>query len=200
MAIIDRYLYENLTYTIGTGKKPVLVDTTLVHPKIAIPKVTWEIDFGTVSEELKNAIEETIFKEPNNTGINCAVGPAYVIGKYDDGFNPIEYHLTYLFEYEYYRTFVDRPIGYTVVGTDHLLDIGITIPINQNENDPIVIIPTKTELYRKLFYKESLVKVTHIANAISKMRMKFDEVYKPLYNSPGMFIVGASDANYITCS
>ena len=199
MATIKRYLYDGLSFSIESGRSPVLVDNTLIHSKVSIPKVIWSIDFGSVDEPLKNAIEQTVFSEPNSTFIECAVGPSYVVGKYQPVFGSVKYFMTYLFEYKYYNGFVDRELSYTVDGAYHVLENGLRVPDNQSPTSPMLVCPSRVEIKRKLFYMNSKTSIEHMANGIYKLRMNFTEAYR-LLNLGNTFLIGASDANYINCS
>ena len=58
---IERFLYNELSYTISTGKSPVVVNSEKVHNKISVPFVNWEINFGVIDTEFKNFLEENLF-------------------------------------------------------------------------------------------------------------------------------------------
>ena len=200
MAELKRYLYDGLSFKISTGIVPVIVNGTVVDSKQSVPQTVWNLDFGKVDMGLKNAIEDTMFLEPNDTFINSFVGPHYYIGK---RINPVgsaaEYYLTYVFEYKYYNTFVNKPLTYVIDGSDHLIDGSIRIPISQVEVDPIVEITGATSIYRKLFYIDSTQDVNHEFNNIFNMKARFTEIAAPLAYT-GMYIVGASYVdNYSTC-
>ena len=98
MAELKRYLYDDLVFKINTGIVPIVVNSTIVKTKKSIPNVTWDIDFGEVTMDIKNAIENTILSEPDNTILPSYIGPSYYIGK---RINPVgsvaEYYLTYVF-------------------------------------------------------------------------------------------------------
>lgn len=198
MAEIKRYLYNGLSFKINTGVVPIVVNNTVIKSKQSAPQVVWDIDFGEISMGLKNAIEETIFLEPNNTFITSFVGPNFYIGK---RVNPVgdvaEYYLTYLFEYDYYGTFVNRPLSYVVDGSDHLIEGVIRIPIAQVEATPNVVFEGATALPRKLFYLGSDLDVKHNYSNVFGFSSKFTEIAPPLVYT-GMYIVGESDASYYT--
>lgn len=195
MAELKRYLYNDLSFKISTGIVPIIVNNTVVDSKKAVPQTIWSIDFGEVDMGLKNAIENTIFLDPNDTFINSFVGPSFYIGK---RINPVgsvaEYYLTYVFEYKYYQTFVNKPLTYVVDGSDHLIDGSIRIPIAQTDQDTPIVLTGATSVYRKLFHLDSILDIKHSFNNIYSMKAKFTELAAPLAYT-GMFIVGESDAD-----
>lgn len=199
MTILHRYLYNGLQLTIDTGIKPVLVDTLVYPSKVGVPSTTWTVDFGNVSDELKNAIENAIFSDPNDLYIESRIGPSFLIGKRTSPLGVVKYYLTYVFEYEYYQTFMDRELSHTVNGNDHVLDIGVTIPADHLPSDDPIVVPADLSLFRKLVYLQDKIKASHQSNSIYQMKLDFKEIYKPL-NLSGIYTVGTSDANYITCS
>ena len=194
MAELKRYLYDGLSFKATTGVIPIIVNGNVISSKQGVPKLTWSIDFGKVDMSLKNAIEETIYLEPDNTFIRSYVGPSFFIGK---RVNPIgsvnEYYLTYLFEYKYYDTFVNKPLAYVVDGGDDLIEGLIRIPSNQGAGNPINI-SGAVELPRKLFYTEADLDVNHLFNNTFAMKAKFTELAAPLTYT-GMYVVGVADAN-----
>lgn len=200
MAELKRYLYNDLSFKISTGIVPVIVNNEVVSSKQSVPSTIWTLDFGEVDMDLKNAIEETVLNEPNDTFINSFVGPNFLIGK---RINPVgsvvEYYMTYLFEYKYYGTFVNKPLTYVVDGTDHLIDGSIRIPIAQVEATPPVVITGAKSLYRKLFFVDTTLDISHSFNNIFNMKTKFTELAAPLTYT-GMYTVGVSSAdNNLNC-
>lgn len=197
MAELKRYLYDGLIFKTTSGVVPIIVNGAVVSSKQGVPKTTWNINFGKVGMELKNAIEESIFLEPDNTFIRSYVGPSFYIGK---RVNPIggatEYYLTYLFEYQYYQTFVNKPLNYVVDGSDDLIEGTIRIPSNQSAGSPIVI-TNASELPRKLFYIETDLDVEHLFNNTFSMKAKFTELAEPLAYT-NLFIAGESSASDFT--
>ena len=192
MAELKRYLYDGLSFKISTGIVPVVVNGVVIDSKQSVPQVEWNLNFGKVDVGLKNAIEDTIMLDPNDTFINSFIGPHFYIGK---RINPVgdvaEYYLTYAFEYKYYNTFVNKPLSYVVDGSDHLIDGGIRIPISQVDTDTPVEITGAISIYRKLFYLASVQDVNHEFNNIFSMKAKFIELAAPLAYT-GMFKVGES--------
>lgn len=195
MAELKKYLYDGLEYNISTGVQPILVDGFIVESRQAIPEVIWSLEFENISGELKNAIENIIFLDKDNTTIKSPIGPHYYIGKYIDLVDgTVSYYLTYIFEYDYYNGFVNKPLTYVVDGTDHLIESSIRIPISQTASDPIVQVSQVVYIPRKLFYLEDGLKVNHKFYNHFSLKFEFREIAKPLgYTS--MFIVGASYAN-----
>ena len=196
MAEIQRYLYDELGFKIITGNTPIIVDAAVVNAKQTIPQTIWNINFGKINMELKNAIEATISLEPNNTSIISYVGPNFYIGK---RINPVgsvaEYYLTYVFEYAYYNTFVNKPLSYIVDGSDHLIEGSIRIPISQGSGDTPIVIAGAIALPRKLFYLESSLEIQHSFNNLFEFKAKFNELAGPLTYT-NLFIAGVADANY----
>ena len=195
MAELKRYLYDELSFKISTGIVPVIVNNVVIDAKQAAPQTEWSLNFGKVDMDLKNAIEATIFLDPNNIFINSFVGPHFYIGK---RLNPVggaaEYYLTYAFEYKYYGTFVNKPLTYVVDGSDHLIDGSFRIPISQAVSDPVVKFTGATSIYRKLFYVSSAQDVNHEFNNIFNMKANFTEIAAPLAYTE-MFIVGESSVD-----
>jgi len=198
MAEIKRYLYNDLGFKILTGITPVVVNENVIDAKQATPQVDWAINFGKIDMALKNAIEATLALEPNNTFIRSYVGPHYYIGK---RINPVgsvaEYYLTYIFEYAYYSTFVNKPLDYVVDGSDHLIEGSIRIPISQIESDEPIVISDAKSLPRKLFHLETFLDVKHEFNNIFSFSVKLTELAAPLPFT-NLFIVGVSDVSYDT--
>ena len=195
MAEIKRYLYNSMSFKIATGYKPVVVNTEVINSKLAIPQVIWNIDFGKIDLAFKNAIEETIFLEPNNTTILSYIGPHFYIGKRTDVTSGLaEYYLTYVFEYVYYSTFVNKPLSYVVDGTDHLIEDTLRIPISQAEGDTPVSFTGAIPLPRKIFYLDSSLDFRHESNNIFNFKVKFNEIAAPL-SYTNLFIAGKSDAD-----
>ncbi len=195
MAELKRYLYNDLSFKINTGIVPIIVNSTIVNSKQGVPNTVWSLDFGKVDMGLKNSIEATIFLEPDNTFITSFVGPSFYIGKRVNPVGPVnEYYLTYLFEYKYYGTFVNRPLSFVVDGSDDLIEGVIRIPSNQSSGDtPITIIGAKP-LPRKLFYVQENLEIGHSFNNVFTMKAKFTELASPLTYT-AMFIAGESDAD-----
>ena len=200
MAELKRYLYDGLSFKINTGIVPIIVNGLVISSKQSVPQLTWNIDFGKVDMDLKNAIEQTIFLEPDDTFITSYVGPSFYIAK---RVNPIgsvtEYYLTYLFEYKYYSTFVNKPLAYVVDGADDLIEGSIRIPSDQGSGDTPIVISGAIPLPRKLFYVQEDLDISHSFNNIFIMKAKFSELAAPLTYTE-MFIVGESSAdNAIYC-
>jgi hypothetical protein len=194
MAELKRYLYDGLKYKIITGTTPIIVNDQVVDTKQSIPKTIWTLKFGKVNPEIKDAIENIIFSDPNNIFISSPIGPSYYIGKKVDYVSQVaSYFMTYVFEYKYHNTFVDKPISYTVEGTDHVLEGGIRIPANQGPNDPVVIIKGNVWTPRKLKFLDTKVLVQHEVYRLFNFDLDFTETAAPLPYS-GMFIVGESYA------
>lgn len=195
MAELKRYLYNNLSFKISTGVTPVVVNELVIDAKQTVPQVIWNINFGKADMSLKNAIEATIMLEPNSTFINSYVGPHFYIGK---RINPVgsvaEYYLTYVFEYAYYNTFVNKPLNYIVDGSDHLIEGSIRIPIAQVDGDTPVVFEGASALPRKLFYLESMLDISHEFNNIFNLKGRFTELAAPLPYT-NLFIAGVSDAD-----
>ncbi len=196
MAEIKRYLYNDLSFKVATGITPIIVNSVVVDAKQTVPETIWNINFGKVDMALKNAIEATLALEPNDTSIRSYIGPHYYIGK---RINPVgsvtEYYLTYVFEYAYYQTFVNKPLAYIVDGSDHLIEGVLRIPISQVEgNDPIVFAGAKP-LPRKLFHLENSLDIKHEFNNIFSFKVKLTELAAPLAFT-NLFIAGASDVDY----
>lgn len=194
MAEIKRYLYNGLGFKIDTGITPIIVNETALQTKSKVPQTIWTIDFGDVTMELKNAIEHTIFLEPNNTTVLSYVGPHFYIGK---RINPVgditEYYLTYIFEYAYYSTFVNKPLSYIVDGTDHLIEGTLRIPIAQTSGDTPIVFDKAEPLPRKMFYLAQTLGIAHKYNNVFNFKIVFNELAKPLAFT-NLFIVGVSDA------
>lgn len=197
MAEIKRYLYDGLTYKISTGVKPVLVNGDIVKTKQTVPKATWNIDFGKSDTEIKNAIEHTILLEPNNTYIRSFVGPAFYIGKRIDAVSGvISYYMSYIYEFDYYKKFVNKPLAYEVDGTDHLIEGAIRVPISQTDLDDRIVVDQPVELPRKLYFNKTELSITHQYNGISGMKLECYEQAQPLpYTS--VFIIGGSNDSYL---
>ena len=195
MAELKRYLYDGLSYRIDTGVKPMIVRGSVVQTKQTVPRTTWEIDFGVVNHELKNAIEASVFNDPNDLYIRSYIGPGFMIGRFIDLSGNYYYYLTYWFEYQYYNNFVIRPLEFTVDGTDHLIEGQIRIPITWTTGDPVVIVSKPTEFKRKLFFTDTKLNVTHKANGTFSMKGSFVEQARPLPYS-GLDLVGASNDSY----
>jgi len=196
MAELKRYLYNGLNFTVNTGFKPVIVNDRLINVKQKIPRTIWDIDFGQVDNELKNAIESTVLLDINDTFIKTYVGPAFYIGKLIDPITAaISYYITYVFEYNYYKKFLNKPLSYTVSGTNHIIEDTIVIPANQLSTDPKVVISEATNLPRKLFYQKDKIGFLHATNGLFKMKLSFVEQGKPLVTTEA-FIVGESNDNY----
>ncbi len=196
MAELKKYLYDGLSFKIETGVVPIIVNNSIIKSKQNVPQVVWSIDFGKVDMDLKNAIENSIFKEPDNTFINSYVGPSFYIGKRS---SPTEYYLTYVFEYEYYQTFVNKPLSYIVDGSDHLIEGSVRIPISQGSGDTPVSLTGAKSLPRKLFYVQADLDISHSFNNVFLMKAKFTELAAPLTYT-GMFIVGEASANnFVYC-
>ncbi len=196
MAELKKYLYNDLSFKAFTGVMPIMVNNTVVVSKQSIPKTTWTIDFGKVDVELKNAIEEIIFLAPNDTFIRSYVGPSFYIGK-RTGTGGVEYYLTYLFEYKYYNTFVNKPLEYVIDGSDHLIEGYIRIPISQGSSDEPFKIIGVNELPRKLFYLETDLEINHLFNNTFSMKANFTELSSPLTYT-NLFIAGVANANNLT--
>lgn len=198
MTILESYLYNDFGYKIETGRIPILVNDAIVYADKSIPRVIWEIDFGRVTTQLKNAIEEGIFLSYDELYFKSYVGPAYKIGKYIDVLSgDISYYLTYVFEYAYYNGFVNKPLDYVIDGSDHIIADSIRIPIAQAETDaPIVV--DKAGLLRKLHFLSSDLKIVHKANDISTLKATFYEQASPLNVSANTFTVGVTNVNYNT--
>lgn len=195
MAELKRYLYDGLEYNILTGIQPIVVNSSIVESKQSIPQVIWSLQFENIDNELKNAIEAIIFLDKNNTTISCTVGPHYYIGKHIDLVNgTISYYLTYVFEYDYYNGFVNKPLSYIVDGTNHIIEDSLIVPANQTALDPIVEFNQVAYITRKLFYLDNDLKVNHKFYNHFNLRLNFSELAKPL-GYTDMFIVGASYAN-----
>ena len=195
MAELKRYLYDGLSFKINTGIVPIIVNNTVINAKQSVPHVIWSLDFGKVDMGLKNSIDETIFLEPDDTFITSYVGPSFYIGK---RVNPVgsvnEYYLTYLFEYKYYTTFVNRPLTYIVDGSDDLIEGAIRIPSNQGSGDTPIVIAGAQPLPRKLFYTQEDLDIGHSFNNVFTMKAKFTELASPLTYTE-MFIAGESSAD-----
>ncbi len=196
MAEIKRYLYDGLSFKISTGITPIVVNELVVNAKQTIPQITWNIDFGKVDMALKNAIEATLALEPNDTSIRSYIGPHYYIGK---RINPVgsvaEYYLTYMFEYSYYQTFVNKPLNYVVDGSDHLIEGTLRIPISQSDGDTPIVFTGAKALPRKLFHLESFLDIKHEFNNVFSFKVKLTELAAPLAFT-NLFIAGASDVDY----
>ena len=199
MTILHKYLYDNLSIDIVTGFKPVMVNNRVHNSKVGLPLTKWDINFGTVSDELKNAIESAIMGDPNSLYIESPVGPGFNISKRVSPLGIVSYYISYLFEYAYYGVAMDREVSYTDNGTHHVLDIGVSIPINQSASDVPVVVPAHTVVPRKLLFLDENIREVHKANTIFEMKLRFTEVYKPLSYS-SMYIVGVSDVNHNSCS
>jgi hypothetical protein len=198
VAKIERYLYNDFSYTIETGLKPVLVNGEVVKVKTSVPRVKWSINFGKVSAELKNNLETALFRAQDDLYFNPHIGPAFYIGKHEDlGSGAINYYLTYVFEYDYYETFVNKKIPYTIEGSNHVLSGGIVIPANMTPTDDPVIIKPTADTDRKLFYLDSNLSATHKFNSVYELKQSFYEQAAPLPYTT-MFIVGAPNVNYDT--
>ena len=78
--ILERFLYEDLTYTINTGKSPVVVNSSKVHNKISVPFVNWEINLGMIDYEFKNFIEENLMAS-EEVKLITSVCPSYRLVK-----------------------------------------------------------------------------------------------------------------------
>lgn len=200
MAELKKYLYDGLSFKITSGIVPIIVNGSVVPSKQGVPKTEWSIDFGKVDMDLKNAIENTVLTDPDNTFINSFVGPSFYIGK---RVNPVgsvnEYYLTYTFEYNYYTTFVNKPLSYVVDGSDDLIEGVIRIPSAQGSGDTPITIGGATELPRKLFYLETDLDINHLFNNTFSMKAKFTELAAPLAYT-GMYIVGEASANnFVYC-
>ncbi len=199
MTVLHKYLYDDLSLDIVTGFKPVMVNNTVHNSRVGLPLTKWAINFGLVSDELKNAIETAILQEPNDLYILSPVGPGFNISKRVNPIGPVTYYITYIFEYQYYNQFMDREVSYVTDGTDHLLDIGVRIPISQIASDTPVVVRADTVVPRKLLFLGESIKEIHKTNTVYEMKLQFTEVYKPLMYS-NMYVVGVSDVNHTACS
>lgn len=189
---LKQYLVNDLEFDISTGYIPVIVNDSVVKSRQALPKITWHINFGDVKEKLKNTIEHIIFTEPNNTFIISNIGPSYYIVKehlYWGEYIILNYYMTYIFEYDYYGKFVNRPLSYVEDGTDHLIEGVIRVPINQSAIDPPIVIPENTAMPRKLFFQESKIRLRHKYNGIYNFKAVFSEQAGPI-SSGGLYVVG----------
>ena len=196
MTTLQRYLYDGLAYTIETGKIPLVVDQTVVFSRNELPRTVWDVDFGKVTEQLKNAIETAIITDPNALFIESHIGPAYYISKRLDGATN-QYFLTYIFEHDFYSTFVNKELSYVESGSNDILEGGIVIPNNMIDGNTPVVVPGNPYIKRKLTFLDTKLKIIHKYNGVYEMKVRFTEFAKPLpYSS--MFVVGVSDADYLT--
>lgn len=194
--MIEKYLYNDFSYVIRSGKMPFLVGSGVVFTRNTVPRLEWSIDFGKITLEFKNAIEEGIFIDYADLYFKSFVGPAFFIGKHVDILtSEVSYYVTYIFEYAYYGSFVNKPLNYIVDGTDHLIEGQIRIPIDHVEADEPLVIGS-LELARKLYFLEADMKLVHNTNNISSFKATFIEQAEPLAVS--VYKVGVSDVNHTT--
>jgi hypothetical protein len=193
--VIEKYLYNDFNYKLETGRKPFLVNDTINYVNTSIPRTIWDLDLGNITVPFKDAIEQAIFTDPNNIFFRSYIGPAYYIGKYKDLLtDEVFYYLTYIFEYDYYNSFVNKPLSYTVEGSNHVIEGQFTVPADFSSSDDPIVIDKLIELPRKLNYLESLVKHIHKTNGINNLKLSFSEQASPL--DLEAFTIGVCNVDY----
>ena len=196
MYVIPRFLYDDMTFSIYSGIKQTLVDTEVIDLRLNAPYTRWQLNLNYASIELKNHIEQALLTHGDELYLKSAIGPSYKIYKLDT-ISGISYYLTYDFEYKYYNKPMNRPLSYVEEAGYHIIEGAIRIPVDQSVGDPVILISAYPELPRKVVYTDTTFRITHKAN--NNYSLKFDvlDIAKPL-GLPGAFVVGESNADYIT--
>jgi len=176
--ILERFLYEELSYTINTGKSPVVVNSEKVHNKISVPFVNWEINFGVIDTEFKNFLEENLLSS-DSVDLITHICPAYRIIK-----NNSQQFYIYKHELDYY--------GSDKVDLRRLVDNSHTIA--ENFFDPVnLFLKPNLPLTHKVLFLQDSFQVTHKANGLLECRCVLKEYFKP--TSLTYTVTGASYAN-----
>ena len=176
--IIERFLYDELSYTINTGKSPIVVNSEKVHNKINVPFVTWEINFGVIDTEFKNFLEENLFST-NVVELVTNICPAYRIIQ-----NQSQLFYIYKHELDFYgesKFDSRRLVDASFVHQDNFFDITNKLLKNNMAYKHIT-----------LFLQDSFT-VTHKANGLLECRCSLKEFFKP--SNAVYTIRGSSYAN-----
>ena len=161
---IERFLYNELSYTISTGKSPVVVNSEKVHNKISVPFVNWEINFGVIDTEFKNFLEENLFSA-DTIKLVTNICPAYRVIK-----NNSQIFYLYKHELDFYgegKVDLRRLLPGTFLGLDSFFDAPNKLLKNNLAYEHIT-----------LFLQDSFT-VTHKANGLLECRCNLKEYFKP---------------------
>ena len=161
---IERFLYNELSYTINTGKFPLVVNSEKVHNKVSVPSVTWDINFGTVDTEFKNFLEEELFSS-DIIKLVSHVCPSYRIIK-----NNSQFFYVYKHELDYYgsnKIDLRRLVSGSILANDNFFDIANKQLKNNLAYEHIT-----------LFLQDSFT-VTHKANGLLECKCSLKEYFKP---------------------
>ena len=175
---LERFLYEDLTYTINTGKSPVVVNSSKVHNKISVPFVNWEINLGMIDYEFKNFIEESLMSADEVKFIT-SICPAYRIVK-----NNSQYFYIYKHELDFYGSnFVDlrRVVPASISSIDNFKDA------------PNKVLKNFIAYEHTTLFLQDALQVIHKANGLMECRINLKEYFKP--TSLSYELIGSSYAS-----
>ena len=171
--IIERFLYNELSYTINTGKAPVVVNSEKVHNKVSVPFVNWEINFGVIDTEFKNFLEESLFLD-SKIELVTNICPAYRVIKEAGSLYYIYKH-----ELDFYgpeKLDLNRTLDASFLNVENFLDVPNKLLKNNLAYKHIT-----------LFLQDSFT-VTHKASGLLECKCSLKEYFKPtsfIYTTEG---------------
>ncbi len=190
--ILDRFQYRGLKYQIKSGDAKVIVDEHIVSCKTSLPMVNWTLNFKNVSTVTRAYLEKAFYKYEEDLILKSYINPRFLI--FRDTRADKKYYLTYYHEYKYYEGAVNRPLEFTTVGTNDILEGNIIIP----HSGPVVTsIDNSLELSRKIYYIETRNTITHSNYKLYDFSIVVKDFAKPISNLVTE-LVGESDVDYNT--
>lgn len=179
MAVIKNFLYDSLSYTITTGVNPVVVGNRVTHPKIGIPVVTWDINFGVIQPDLANLIQDMLFESINNLFLASHVFPAVKLYKATKGLDTF-YTYVYVHEEAFYGPgkydLINRRLSYTTDGAfDTITEGSLVVDLAKIGSVKLV----NDRFIHFVHYMGQALKVKHIGVGLMDTSLQVNEFFHP---------------------